>query len=105
MENLIILALATWRITSLLVDEYGPWDIFTKLRNKIGIKFNERSEEYATNELAKFWLCTWCMSVAVGAVLIITYAMWRGIIWVYTPFAFSTVAIWIDRRIWLGKKH
>lgn len=103
--HIVIMALASWRITSLFVDEDGPYDVFAKLRNKVGIKYDERSNEYSTSELSKFWMCTWCMSIAIAALVVITYAIWYGIIWLYTPFAFSTVAIWIDRRIWLGKKH
>lgn len=32
----LIAALATWRVSFLLVREDGPWNIFTALRNKVG---------------------------------------------------------------------
>lgn len=69
----LIFALAVWRISSLLVNEDGPFDIFIKLRWKAGVRFDKESEPYGTNVISKGLLCVWCVSVwiaGVGAILI-----------------------------------
>jgi len=102
--NVVILSLATWRISSLLVDEDGPFEIFMKLRNLVGVKFDAEGYVYGSNELSKQFVCLWCMSLWVGILLSIIYFLLPWTIYVFMGFAFSTVSIWIDRRIWLGKK-
>jgi hypothetical protein len=66
MLNFLISALAVWRISSLLVKEDGPGDVFAKLRNISGVKYNEYSVSYGTNVIAKILLCVWCCSVWVA---------------------------------------
>lgn len=91
---LLIFIGATWRLSSLLVDEPGLFDIFTKLRHWAGVRFDEQSEPYGKNEIAKIFCCIWCMSIWIGIMLTISYAT----IPVYTswfclPFALSAGAI------------
>ncbi len=47
--DILILMLATWRISSLLVDENGPFDIFAELRYRVGVRFDKQSKPYGTN--------------------------------------------------------
>jgi hypothetical protein len=61
--------LATWRLTSLFVDERGPFDIFGKIRDLAGIKYDEYSRPCADTEIGKALLCPWCTSVWVGTVI------------------------------------
>jgi hypothetical protein len=87
-EQLIIAALACWRITALCVYEDGPFGIFMHMRSlsrRIGGEF-----ERAFN-------CPLCLSIWVGAA---TAALALSIYWwVLLPFACSAVAITLDRYV------
>ena len=59
----VLASLAVWRITSLLVDEEGPFDIFEKLRWAVGLNKRERVED---NFIQKALSCFWCSSLYVA---------------------------------------
>jgi hypothetical protein len=85
MDRLIVAALATWRLSSLLLYESGPFGVFMHLR----------SQAAWTSFTAQLFSCMYCMSVWVGllcAVLMLTeYRV------VLLPFALSAVAILVDQ--------
>lgn len=95
----LVLALATWRISSLLVNEDGPAQMFTRLRALVGVRYNgETFQREASNIVAEAFTCIWCMSVWVG--LALTVAYWflpATTVWLCLPLAFSAVAILIDK--------
>lgn len=62
----ILLILATWRITSLIHRESGPFEILARLRHAAGVRYAEDSMAYGTNELANALCCMWCLSVWIG---------------------------------------
>ena len=62
----IIVALATWRITSLLVNEDGPYDIFARIRKFIGVYYDEMNEPQGKNVIAEAITCIWCASVWIA---------------------------------------
>ena len=64
--SFVVLALAVWRLSSLLAREGGLFDIFTKLRYFVGVRFNEKSEPVATNSISEGVLCIWCNSIWIG---------------------------------------
>lgn len=108
--DLLILALATWRLSSLLADEPGPWGLFETLRTKIGIVYLEDSttgDRDGRNELARNVLCTWCNSLYISGL------GWAGLyallgpvaIWIALPAALSAAAIYVERFIWRGSKQ
>lgn len=66
MFNFFLTMLAVWRVSSLLVKEDGPGDIFIKLRSKSGIYYDEYSRLQTPNVLAGILSCVWCCSVWVG---------------------------------------
>lgn len=84
-ERLIVAALATWRLSSLMLYETGPFDVFTHVRT------------FANHRLftAELFSCVYCLSVWIGAVcaLILLTDYW----WLLIPFALSAVAIMVDR--------
>lgn len=94
----LILALATWRITSLLVNEYGPFNLLERLRYRLGVRYDESLQRIGTNVVAEAFTCMWCLSVWVGMVLSIAlYAMPVLSVWLFLPFALSAGAIVIER--------
>jgi hypothetical protein len=103
---LIILALATWRLSSLLSDEPGPWDLFETIRSKIGIVYLDDGSRDGKNELARNILCTWCNSLYfVGLSWALLYVLLGDLVVLLAlPFALSTAAIYIERFIWRGSK-
>ena len=100
--HFVILALATWRITSLLVDEEGPWRVFSRMRVKCGVKYNEKNEQYATNELAKILMCVWCASIYVGAIVVLVYIFVPASVYVFAALALSSISMLADKQLWRG---
>lgn len=89
MDRLIVAGLATWRLSSLLLYESGPLDIFMRLRSAV------ENEGLGPAPLRQLFSCMWCMSPWVGlvcAVLMLT-EYWVALL----PFALSAVAILVDQ--------
>ena len=100
--NYLILALATWRISSLLANEDGPYNIFEQLRNYVGVHYDEYSNPQGINELGRMLLCLWCNSIWIGLVLAAGYWLLGDfIVWLSLPFALSAIAIGFSE--WLGE--
>ena len=94
--DLAIMALATWRVSSLITSEDGPWDAFKCLRTKLGITHHDDGTIASIPEktTAKLFGCLWCISVWMAGIIYV--------IWLFVPIlawilAISTVAIIIDR--------
>lgn len=98
--DLAILALATWRMASLLTYERGPLHVFESLRAFTGIRHNDRGRPEVIPD--GFWpellSCVWCISPYIGLVLAMLY-YWGGsvVVWVCLPLALSSAAIIVNR--------
>lgn len=100
MLDFLILALAAWRVTSLLVEEDGPFYILERLRFKLGMRYDENSRRVATNEIARGFECVWCLSVWVGGLMAVLY--WiapRAALMLAFPFALSAAAIMVEEFV------
>ena len=97
--SMLVLILACWRLTSLLVQENGPFKIFAKFRHLIGVKIVKGSSTpYGTNVVAEMMSCLWCCSMWVGATLIIAYVFDPALtVLASLPFALSAGAIIVER--------
>ena len=95
---LFLFSLATWRLSSLLVRERGPWDVFVRLRAKVGISHDELGKpvEIPDNVLAGILSCTWCASVWIALFWAVFYPG-NVIEKIAVAFAISAVAIGFDR--------
>ena len=101
--NFLILILAVWRISSLLVNEDGPFDVLGHMRHRLGVRFDEYSQPYGENELAQALTCTWCTSIWVGFVIAALYAAAPTAVLICSlPFALSAGAIVADGVIHHG---
>lgn len=69
--QLLVSCLAVWRITHLLAEEDGPWDMVIRLRQRIHSAW-----------LGNVLDCFYCLSI-----------------WVAIPFATWTGKAWMDRAI------
>lgn len=102
LHALIILSFATWRLSNLLVDEEGPWAVFSTLRYRAGVRFRDAPpyDQYGTNSFARGLICLWCVSVWIGIGLSILFWFFPQISLILAlPFAVSAGAIIIDTLI------
>jgi hypothetical protein len=94
-----VYCLATWRISSLLVNEAGPFDIFVKIREVFGIKHKDKIPyEYPETFFTQLLSCVWCVSIWVAMVVTLLWLSIPVVAFVLSlPFAISAGAIIIDR--------
>lgn len=70
MLDFLILALASWRLANLLVNESGPKNVFGRLRAWVGVETvtaltanGLKTGHAARNAVAEGFMCVWCVSV------------------------------------------
>lgn len=80
----VILALAMFRITRLIIADDGPWDVLARVRKRLGI--GEPGE-------VGFWdgllSCPWCVSIWLAPLAIWAVADWGSARWLLVPLAAS----------------
>lgn len=93
--QLLVDGLATWRIAHILLRENGPWRVFRKLRDRLGVEYySEDNNSTVFTYKYEITICLWCLSVWVGL------AVTRGR--VARAFAASAVAVLIDELLTLA---
>lgn len=99
-QNIFLLALATWRMTSLLVNEPGPFGIFKRLRELAGIQHDENGEIYMIpdNLLSGILSCVWCCSVWVGGIFVLMDVLIPWADYVFLWLAISALAILVSEK-------
>jgi len=91
----LILAMATWRLSNLLVNEDGPGNMFARLRNLAGV---QEHFDVQPNTVAGVFACIWCMSIWVGAMFGMLWQAWpNATMWLALPLALSAAVIAMDR--------
>lgn len=97
--HILILALATWRLSSLLAMEDGPYQVFHKLRLLTGVEYRDGGV-HPRNELARGLVCLYCNSVWIGALATVLYlTIGIEIVWVALPLALSALAIIVSEKL------
>ena len=97
----LLAILATWRLTSLFVKEIGPGEIFARIRNRVGVVYDARSN-CVGERLAGAFCCMWCFSMYPAAIAAIVIGLYRGDSWliiVIDWLAFSAGAIIVDKVV------
>jgi hypothetical protein len=96
MKELLVLGLATWRISHLISnDEMFPF--LEWIRVKCGVAYDEKNERYAKNWFSKQILCQWCNSLWIGIFLMILYGAYpQHTFYACLPWALSTFSILIQ---------
>jgi hypothetical protein len=105
----LVLVLATWRLSSLLADEDGPFKFLERLRTWMGVRIRDgerivpdapRGFFHALRKtIADGMLCRWCSSVWFGMLFTVAYCFWPNVTLVAYPFAFSAASILFDAAI------
>lgn len=93
-SRFLIGAIATWRITEILLDESAPFDLADKLRREVALRSGKHP---VFNEMNKAFRCVWCLSVWVGWIVAILQLDKR---WFLTGFAYSAIAIFVHMSKW-----
>lgn len=95
-----VLGLACFRITSLLVYEAGPLDVFHRIRKWAGIRYDKNSNKIADGELGRMLLCPWCTSLWVGIGLTVLYAISPPLMfWIALPFSLSGICVIVQELL------
>ena len=96
LADLVLLGLATWRLTKLVQDERGPFAILARIRALFGIGHDEEGQplSWPDTELGRLASCHWCGSIwaAVGLVGLYLLVPKVGII-LALPLALSALSI------------
>lgn len=89
-EETLLIGLTIWRLSSLLVEEEGPFDVFEKLRRFLGVPETGEVEGL----VPKLFSCIWCMSVWVAP-----------FVWLAWEFEPTIVIIGAAMAVALGAKR
>jgi hypothetical protein len=97
----LILALATWRVSSLLTQEPGPFHIFEKMRKQLGIVHDDSGRPIMIpgKFLPELFSCVWCLSIYVGFWWFLMWSLWPPFLWVAIVFALSGAAVIFDKFV------
>jgi hypothetical protein len=104
--QLVVLALATWRVSNMLADteQTGPFGLLDKIRYRAGVRFGPDGLAYGTNGLSKGLLCIYCNSVWIGIGLAVIFYFYPILaFYMALPFTLSAAAIWAEgeKEKWL----
>lgn len=92
-NTFLFLALAAWRLASLVANEDGPWQVFKRIRQRAEL-WCKKYKFCSDLGLYELFSCEWCNSIWIGAGLTLLY-LWIGdsILYIALPLALSTVTI------------
>lgn len=98
--DFLVASLALWRVTALIVKESGPFDVFYRIRERVGIHHDDNGDicEIEDRWLPKLMSCVWCLSMFLA--LFYAPLVWflpEIVIPVSFPFALSAVAIGLEK--------
>lgn len=115
--DVLLMGLATWRISSIVANEDGPYEIFKRLRlwageyvqkdyvptSDEGIWTVREGERNATTPWGKGLVCIFCVSVWIGSLFLVLFLL-RSLIgpihlYIALPFALSALAVVINKII------
>lgn len=100
--DVLVLALAVWRLASLLTYERGPFNLFERLRSVVNIRHNAhgRPEVWPESFWGELLTCVWCISPYIGALAVVLYFHYGIlVVWLALPFALSALAIMINKQV------
>lgn len=94
MEELIIISLAVWRVTSIINRE----KIFERFRKLLGEKLDPESgmTHWDDKFFSNLFMCFWCLSVWVGLGMVVLYLVFPPAVLV---FAVSGGALLVEKWI------
>lgn len=83
MKDFLIIALAAYRLTTLLNKDEGPFEVFSRFRRWVGIRIETSEvgmiEEYPENEWAKMVYCPFCLSGYLVLFVLLTLKIFKPV--------------------------
>lgn len=99
MIEFIVVAMAIWRVSSIVAREDGPMDIFSKFKTRVlDISEDERLQISGRKMLNSFYRglnCMWCNSVWFSAIASIFISI-SFVEWIVITLSLSTLVIMIE---------
>lgn len=94
--RVLLIGLAGWRVASLFVQEDGPWAIFARIREAVGLLPGEAPPPGLRGFLCGLLGCVWCLSVWTVPAM--------DLVWQVSPHAVGmgaamAVAVWMQRQV------
>jgi hypothetical protein len=95
--NWLIDGLAVWRISSLLVNEIGPWYVFRRLRELLGFVYYDDGDvlRRPDNHVLS---CVWCTSLWVAMLVFLLPK------WLRRALSLSALAIIVEEHAGYGNR-
>jgi hypothetical protein len=102
LPDFVIGFMAVWRLSSLIVQEKGPFNIFVKIRKLAKIEHDDTGEVVSSPDT--FWggllSCVWCSSVWISGFWTACYILNKELTMYCSIFlALSAGAIWLNKVI------
>lgn len=103
-QEVVILALAAWRLAHMLVEEAGPGGVFARLRYRAGVRSIVTKDgqgspvvsKAALNWVSEGLTCVWCVSVWAAALLAVP---WAPVKWARLVLAGSAGAVVVHETV------
>lgn len=85
------IALAAWRLASLMVREAGPFGVFYRWREMIGVTHDQDGlpAVWPGNGVAALFSCVWCMSVWTAVLAYVVWWIWPVPVYVLAASALA----------------
>ena len=102
MLDFVVLSLAVFRLSMLLIYDNGPFDVFQRLRIRVGILYydNGDMDEKEYKGWAGLLSCVWCASIWLGLLLALSYwAFPTYTLFFSMPLALSSMAGMYERIV------
>jgi len=97
--DLVIIALAAWRLSRLITQDSGPMMIFERLRYLVGVRRDEANFQLSPDgSFPRLVSCLDCFSVTAGVVFV-AMGLWSplAMMLLALPLAVSTLVITLDQ--------
>lgn len=99
---MLLAALATWRLSNLLVNEDGPFEVFDWLRAQFDVRWETEVQRHyllpgSNNEVGRMLLCIYCTSIWVAIFFVALTLLLPQVAFVVTAIlALSAVSCLLD---------
>lgn len=91
-------SVATWRIAHMLIHENGPWRVFRRVRELLGVVYYDDDTNDVLTAKYEITTCIWCLSMWIGgAVAAVTAAHPRAYA-LFIPYVYSAIAVMLDQH-------
>lgn len=92
--ELVLGAVATWRISHMLLNENGPFEVFRHAREMLGVQYSEFDESKVIAFKYEITTCIWCLSMWIGGFVTAGLWLWPGVFaWLLLPYVFSAFSV------------